>query len=341
MEEKGFTYKTPDGIYFDTSKLMDYGKLARLSIRGLRAGNRIDMGFKLNPTDFALWKFSPKDEKRDMEWESPWGTGFPGWHIECSAMSMKHLGEQFDLHTGGIDHIPIHHTNEIAQSESATGKKPFVKYWLHSEFLISEKGVKMSKSLGNVVDLDTLANLGVEPLAFRYFCISANYGSKLQIGDNALKGAQSSYESLKDSIINLKNNPNNRINLEDNQAEFSEIALQYIKEFKAAIANNINTPMGLAVLHNMLKDSNLSNTEKYLLACDFDSVFGLGIKDMAVSTSSKETIPEEIVNLANQRKFLRDSKQWADSDTIRNKVCEMGYEIKDTPAGYVISKIKS
>lgn len=340
LEEKGFTYTTPDGVYFDTTKLKDYGKLTKLSIRGLIAGSRIDMGHKLNPTDFALWKFSPKNQKRDMEWDSPWGTGFPGWHIECSAMSMKHLGEQFDLHTGGIDHIPIHHTNEIAQSESATGKKPFVKYWLHSEFLISEKGVKMSKSLGNVVDIDTLESLGIEPLAFRYFCISALYGKKLQISDNALKGAQSSYESLKNIIINLKNNYNNRINTEDASSEFSEIALKYIKEFKEAIANNINTPMGLAVLNNMLKDNNISNKEKYLLACDFDSVFGLGIKDMSENTSLKENIPQEIIDLANKRKFLRDSKEWGESDLIRKKIEESGYKIKDTTDNYIINKVE-
>ncbi|HKZ34226.1 MAG TPA: cysteine--tRNA ligase, partial [Candidatus Nanoarchaeia archaeon] len=177
LEEKGFTYKTNDGIYFNTGKLKDYGKLARLKIRGLQAGKRISLGEKKNKTDFALWKFSPLGEKRQQEWDSPWGIGFPGWHIECSAMSMKYLGENFDIHTGGQDHIQIHHTNEIAQSEAATGK-PFVRYWLHGAWLLF-RGRKISKSLGGLYTISELEKLGFEPIDFRYLCLGTHYRKPL------------------------------------------------------------------------------------------------------------------------------------------------------------------
>ena len=196
LEKKGFTYIIEDGVYFDTSKLKDYGKLAKLDIEGLKAGTRVEfVKGKKNITDFALWKFSPKDKKRQMEWDSPCGKGFPGWHIECSAMSMKFLGETFDIHCGGIDHIPVHHTNEIAQSETATGKK-FVNYWMHGEFLNLEKE-KMAKSGENFITLSTLEKRDFDPLAYRFFCLSAHYRSSLNFSFEALESAKNGFEKLK------------------------------------------------------------------------------------------------------------------------------------------------
>ena len=195
LETKSFTYKTTDGIYYDTSKFPNYGKLARLNLEGQKEGARVEANKeKRNPTDFALWKFSPKGEKRQMEWESPWGIGFPGWHIECSAMSMKALGETFDIHTGGVDHIPVHHTNEIAQSEGATGKQ-FVKYWVHNEFLLVDNG-KMSKSLGNAYTLDDISAKGFSPLAFRYYCLGAHYRSKLNFTWEGMQASQTALDDL-------------------------------------------------------------------------------------------------------------------------------------------------
>ena len=203
LEEKGYTYKTGDGIYFDTDKFKDYAKLAKLQKEGLRAGKRIEMRDKKNKTDFALWKFSGEPGKRQQEWQSPWGLGFPGWHIECSAMSMKYLGDSFDIHTGGIDHIPVHHTNEIAQSEAATGKK-FVNFWLHGAFLVF-KGEKISKSKGGLYTIAELEEKGFSPLSFRYFALTAHYRASLNFSLENLEAAQNALENLKQIILELKN----------------------------------------------------------------------------------------------------------------------------------------
>ena len=203
IEKKGFTYRTEDGIYFDTTKLKDYGKLAKLNIEQLEAGARVEVGEKRHKTDFALWKFSPKNQKRAMEWPSPWGIGFPGWHIECSAMSSKYLGEQFDIHTGGADLIPVHHTNEIAQAECAYGKKPWVKYWLHNEFLVNEKG-KMAKSAGDFLTLQSLIDKGYPALAYRYFLLTGHYRQQLQFSWGALDSAKQSLERLKNIVEELR-----------------------------------------------------------------------------------------------------------------------------------------
>lgn len=332
LEEKGFTYVTDDGIYFDTSRLSDYGQLAKLDVKGLFEGKRVAMGKKRNKTDFALWKFSKPDEKRDMEWGSPWGIGFPGWHIECSAMSMKYLGDQFDIHTGGIDHIPVHHTNEIAQSEAATGKKPFVKYWLHSEFLLAKSGEKMSKSLGNIVDLDTLQELGVEPLAFRYFCLGASYRSKLQLGEASLKGAQAGYNALRATIAETRKD----IIIPEDQVELRDLGNQYLHNFTTVIADNLNTPRALAVLWTMLKDNNFPNKEKYYLALKFDKVFGLGLNNP--SQPSETAIPGEISALIIERDKSRQDKDWKQADLLRTRIIDAGYELLDTPAGTVVKK---
>lgn len=321
LEKKGFTYKTNDGIYFDTSKFKEYGKFAKLNIKGLRAGDRIEMGDKKNKTDFALWKFSNKNEKRDMEWDSPWGKGFPGWHIECSAMSMKHLGETFDVHTGGIDHIPIHHTNEIAQSQCATGKK-FVNYWLHSNFLVMKEEGKMGKAFGNSINLDSLKDQNISPIDYRYFCLKSHYGKRLLYDKKIIIGAVNSVNKLKKEIYKLKEKNLKIIPLN----KLGKSSKDYLTQFKKAIFNDLNTAQGIAIMWKLLKDSKVSNDEKYALILDFDNIFGLKIKEWE---KGKKKIPKEIIDLFVKRNELRADKEWAKSDRIRDKLISKGYIITD------------
>ena len=333
LEENGFTYIISDGVYFDTSKFLDYSKFARLNIDGLDAGKRIDMGEKKNKTDFALWKFSPADEKRDMEWDSPWGKGFPGWHIECSAMAMTHLGETFDLHTGGIDHIPVHHTNEIAQSQCATGKK-FVNYWMHSEFLVLSDEEKMSKSLGNVITLDTIREKGFEPLAFRYACLNAQYSKRLLLGEKILETASITYFKLKEKVIELKKQLNDdSIVLVDN---LSSLGQKYLGEFKAALFDDLNTPEALATMWTMLRDSSVSPIEKYALLLDFDKVLGLGIKSMK---REELVIPQDVLDLLEERETARKQSDWGQADKFRDEITAKGYKIIDESTGPRLEKI--
>jgi len=325
LEKEGYTYKTSDGIYFDTSKFSRYGDLARLDIEGLQAGARIEMGEKRNKTDFALWKFSKPEEKRDMEWDSPWGKGFPGWHIECSAMSMKYLGEHFDIHTGGIDHIPIHHTNEIAQSECATGKK-FVNYWVHSDFLVLGDNEKMSKSLGNVINLDTLRERGFDPLAYRFLCLGAQYRKRILFGEEILRNASNSFDRLKRKVLEIKVDGAGSNQIE----QISSEGRKYLERFQKSIFNDLNTPQGIATMWDMLGDQELSARDKYSLLKDFDKIFGLGLKKIQ---SEQLEVGKEIEQLLNEREKLRASKRWKDADKIRDKILERGYKILDTPEG--------
>lgn len=258
-----------------------------------------------------------------MEWDSPWGKGFPGWHIECSAMSMKYLGETFDIHTGGIDHIPIHHTNEIAQSEGATGKK-FVNYWLHSNFLVMSDQEKMSKSLGNVVTLGTLEEKGVDPLAYRLLCLGAHYRKRILFGEEILKNASNSLDKLRRRALELKANANNAQPAEDDPN-----TKKYLERFRKSIFNDLNTPKALAAMWDMLGDKNISDSNKYNLLIDFDKVFGLGIKDLKEETST----PKEILALLDKREDYRNSKQWKEADKVRRQISEMGYIIEDTATG--------
>lgn len=338
LDKKGYAYRINDGIYFDTSRLDDYGKLARLDIKGLKAGARIEIGQKKNKTDFALWKFSLPNEKREMEWDSPWGKGFPGWHIECSAMSMKYLGEQFDIHTGGIDHIPVHHTNEIAQSEGATDKKPFVKYWMHLNFLnFGEE--KMSKSIGNIKNLDQLISDGIEPMAFRYLCLTAKYRQSLNANNDAFRSAQESYRKLKAKIKEILTN--NAIDLEkDNLKLRSKRLRKYLIQYYAALADDLNTPMALAVLWTMIKDVKLSPKEKTYLLLDFDDTLGFNIKTL-VTIQEKQKIPKSILSLIEKRQLYKKLRQWDKSDKIRRSLTKLGYEILDTENGSKIRRKKN
>ena len=322
LEKKGYTYKTSDGIYFDTSKLKDYGKLARIKKEGLEAGKRVDIGEKKNKTDFALWKFSKEPGIRQQEWDSKFGLGFPGWHIECSAMSSKYLGEQFDIHTGGEDHIQIHHTNEIAQSESAFGKKPWVKYWLHGAFL-TFKGEKVSKSKGGLFTISELEEKKFEPLSYRYFCLTVHYHKPLSFSLEALKGAQNSFHNLKNKILEL---------LEEKDKTKTKIAKlkKYGEEFHKEINNDLNMPKALAVLWTMLKDKNVNSKDKYKLILEFDKIFGLNLEKLK---KEEEKTSKDIKKLVEEREKARKKKDLKKADKIRDQLKEKGIILEDTPEG--------
>ncbi len=335
LEKEGYTYEIPgDGIYMDTSLVEDYGKLANLDLEGLKDGVRVENKNKKNKTDFALWKFSPDDKNRQMEWDSPWGVGFPGWHIECSAMSSKYLGEQFDIHCGGVDHIPVHHTNEIAQSECAYGKKPWVKYWLHSEFLVDETG-KMSKSKGEFLTLQLLIDKGYDPIHYRYFCLNSHYRKQLTFTYDALDSAKNTYSKLKDNIENLKRKIESKdieLLIDDNfnKINVSEFK-KMLKKFILAINDDLNTPKALGVLWNVLR-SNIDTLTKVALLYEFDKVLGIKIFE-------SDSIPSEIKNLLEIREKHRMNKDWEKADEIRDKIKEKGYKVIDSDDGSYAKKL--
>jgi len=315
IEEKGFTYRTSDGIYFDTSKLEDYGKLARLNKKGIIPGKRVSLKEKRNPTDFALWKFSEKPGIRQQEWDSPWGIGFPGWHIECSAMSSKYLGEQFDIHTGGEDHIHIHHTNEIAQSEVAFGKKPWVKYWMHCAFL-TFKGEKVSKSKGGLYTISELEKMGFYPLAYRYFVLNAHYRKPLEFSLELLREAQESYFKLKSLIQDEKDD--------------SKINEKYLSEFERYINDDLNTPKAIQVLWKLVRDKDAKG--KIRTIKKMDEVFGLYLV-------KEEEIPKDVLELMKKREELRKKGKYKDADKIREELRRIGYILEDTKDGTKIKRI--
>jgi cysteinyl-tRNA synthetase len=316
LEQKGYTYKTSDGIYFDTSKLKDYGKLAKLKIENLEAGKRIDIKEKKNATDFALWKFSETPGKRQQEWQSPWGVGFPGWHIECSAMSMKYLGEHFDIHTGGEEHVPVHHTNEIAQSEAVTGKK-FVNYWLHLRWL-TFKGEKVSKSSGGLYTIEELEKKGFQPLVYRYFCLTAHYRTNLEFSLENLENAKNALSRLKNIISELKDDGKTNQN--------------YLKEFEEAINNDLDTSKALQVLWKLIRDSKADGKLKTI--AKMDEVLGL---DLLKKEKSK--IPADIMKLVEEREQARKKKDFKRADEIREKIKKQGWQLDDTSDGARARKI--
>ncbi len=328
LEDKGFTYRTSDGIYYDTAKFPDYPKLARLDIEGMKEGARIEFSEeKRSITDFALWKFSPKDEKRQMEWDSPWGTGFPGWHIECSAMSTALLGNHFDIHCGGIDHLPVHHTNELAQSEACTGEK-YVNYWLHGEFL-NMGDEKMAKSTGNFITLQTLIDKGYSPMDYRYFLLMAHYRKKLKFSFEALDSAKSGYRNLLSKINSLKELKQD--NASDKNA-FEEIKNRFLN----AINEDMNMPVAMSVLWEAVRNEKLSAEDRLKLAYDFDRVLGLRL-DEAVPEQT-ESAPEEVVRLADERLEAKRVKDFARADELRNKIRDLGFEVLDSKDSYSLKK---
>jgi cysteinyl-tRNA synthetase len=316
LTEKGYTYTTSDGIYFDTTKNADYGKLVDLQNQELQAGARVDMGEKKNPHDFALWKFTPEGEKRQMEWNAFGRMGFPGWHIECSAMASKYLGEQFDIHCGGIDHKPVHHTNEIAQTESATGIVPWVKVWMHGEFLNDQSG-KMSKSKGDFLTLEVLKEKGFDPLAYRYFLLSAHYRKQLSFSFEALEAAQNGLNNLRRKIAEIP----------DHVAKDQH----HSEAFLAAINDDLNMPEALAVVWNGVKEGTLS-IETII---HFDKVLGLNLHQ---PKEAQEPIPTLVQKLLEERITAREAKDFKRSDELREKIQAEGYELEDTKDGQKVKR---
>ncbi len=312
LERKGYTYRTADGIYFDTSRQPGYGYLARLDRDGLQSGMRVDIGEKKQVTDFALWKLSGAAGVRQMEWDSPWGLGFPGWHIECSAMSAKHLGEYFDIHCGGEDHVPVHHSNEIAQSEARYGTRA-ANFWLHGAFLKNGKD-KMSKS-GIFVRLQTLIERGIDPLAYRYLCLTTHYRSQLNFNDDALDSAAAGLERLRMLVYKL-----GAPQVADDD---------YLARFEVELGNDLNLPRALALAWEMLK-SDLPDGVKKATMLRFDDAFGLRLAQWQPAVIS---LPPALLAVIRERELARNERRWPDADRLRAQARELGYELDDTPQG--------
>ena len=312
LEKKGDTYRGKEGVYFDTSTFSEYGKLGDIDLAGQKAGARVENDEKKNPTDFLLWK---SDDH--LGWQSPWGLGFPGWHIECSAMIQATLGEQIDIHTGGIDLMPTHHNNEIAQSECASGKKPFSRFWLHHEFL-QLNAEKISKSAGNMINLSDLTAKNIHPLAYRYFLLGAHYKTPLNFTWEALEAAQNALFKLYEIYGTLV------------PTEAGKNAAAYRKRFEERINDDLDTAGALAILWELTRDEKVANVEKIALAKEFDTVLGLSL------LSKQEPLPEEIERLKEDREQARLVKNWQRADEVRSKIEAQGYEVKDTANGTVI-----
>ena len=314
IERNGFTYQTSDGIYFDTSKLPQYGILSGQKNEDKQAGARVEMREKKNVTDFALWKFSPSGVQREMEWESPWGKGFPGWHIECSAMSIKYLGMPFDVHMGGIDHIPVHHENELAQAIGCCGVY-HARFWIHNDFLTVDGG-KMSKSLGNLFTIDDLVAKGFDPLAYRYFLLGAHYRARLNFTWDALEAAQNALRRLR-KIVRDWDVP-------------SIGCAEYEQRFLDVIDNDLNTPQALAILWEIVEDTSQPTSARAKSLLKFDSVLGLGLDDYV---GKRLEIPEKVSELMRKRDEARQKKDWGESDRLRDEIKNRGYKIEDTELG--------
>jgi cysteinyl-tRNA synthetase len=367
LMDRGHAYIISDGVYFDISTFPTYGRLSRQSREELEAGARIEVNTeKHNPADFALWKFA--DPTHAMQWDSPWGRGYPGWHIECSAMSMKYLGETFDIHCGGVDHIPIHHENEIAQAEACTGK-PFVRYWLHGEFLLTNSqkmsksagaaGEKMSKSTGEARDmgegieplnkggggfftLQTLVDQGYDPLAYRYFCFTAKYRAQLNYTDEGMRAAATALDGLYDFVTRAAGMANDEgRKTKDQDSSFvirhsSDDAWQqpYIDKFISSINDDLNMPGALAAVHELITEANRREQPAAILPTlyDWDQVLGLDLKERAEQRLS-EQLPPDLQALLDQRQEARQARDFARADALRAQLREAGIEIEDTSQG--------
>lgn len=345
LEKNGHTYMAGGNLYFDVSTFPEYGKLARINMDDLKAGARIDIDEnKKNPFDFVLWFTKSKFENQALVWDSPWGKGYPGWHIECSAMSMKYLGENFDIHTGGIDHIPIHHTNEIAQSEGATGKK-WVNYWLHNEFLVlSKEEGKMSKSSGSFLRLSSLLEKGYEALDYRFFLLGAHYRSQLAFSWQAMDSAKQSRRALLGRIAKILETiteEKREALLQKDLSQLGEKARAHHKAFISAIEDDLSSPRCLSELQMLVKNPDISNEEKLLLIQDFDTVLALDLlasaKELTEKKEDENTISSELLAELEKRIKERDEakkeKDYARADAIRNELLANGIMLIDSPEG--------
>jgi len=325
LEEKGYTYRTADGIYFDTSKFKDYTKLSHQNLEALQEGARVERNpEKRNPTDFALWKFSPRESKRQMEWDSPWGVGFPGWHLECSAMSMKFLGDQLDIHCGGTDHINVHHTNEIAQSEAATGKR-FFNFWMHGAFLIIAGGKKMAKSAENFLTLENafLKN-EINPLTYRFAAFLTHYRKPMEFSDDGIEAARNGLLHLQNQVRQV---------VAAGTGSDDAISAEYKNKFLEAVNDDLNMPRAMALIQEMLK-SGISEDEKLATILDFDRVLGLNLDQL----DQEQALPEAVQKLVDARLKAREGKDFATSDRLRAEIEAMGYLVQDTKDGMKVIK---
>ncbi|HZI83112.1 MAG TPA: cysteine--tRNA ligase [Casimicrobiaceae bacterium] len=328
IEKKGYAYRTSDGIYFDTSRQPDYGYLARLDKAGLEAGRRVEVGEKKHPTDFALWKFSPPGERRQMEWDSPWGRGFPGWHIECSAMAQKYLGDYFDIHCGGEDHIPVHHTNEIAQTEARLegradvppSHRRLANFWMHGYFLL-EGEAKMAKSAGGFLRLKTLTDRGYDPLAYRYLCLTAHYRSQLNFTWEALDAAATALDRMRRSFHALPRG--------------GEPDEGYLERFTAEVNADLNVPKALALAWELLRGDLVDLEVVKATLSAFDRVFGLRLATWA---PREDVIPETVQALAAARSAARAARDWPEADRLRAQLHAAGWEIEDRADGYALKR---
>ncbi len=329
LEEKGFTYKIPgNGIYFDTSKLSDYGKLANLDIEGLREGARVETDGKHSPTDFAVWKFSPKDEKRDMEWRSPWGVGFPGWHLECSVMARELLGDQIDIHTGGIDHIPVHHTNEIAQTEAVTGKQ-FSKYWLHNNH-IKVDGQKMSKSLGNIYTLNDIIERGYSLESFKLLVLSSSYHTEGNFTWEIMEAAYNrwcNFKAVADLIWQLP----------DNSSGSSEKLDSYKQAIVDKLSDDLDSPNAVATLDESLdfikQGNDITSTQLKEYLNFADELLNLDLSDST-------PLEEKFQKIFDDRSRAREQKNWELSDKLRDELLAAGIRLEDLASGQRWHRVK-
>jgi len=325
LEEKGYTYKTGDGVYFDTSKFADYTKLSHQDIESLQEGARVEKNpEKRNPTDFALWKFSPRDVRRQMEWNSPWGVGFPGWHIECSAMSMKFLDDQLDIHCGGTDHIDVHHTNEIAQSEAATGKK-FFNFWMHGAFLIIAGGKKMAKSEENFLTLENaFLKAGINPLVYRFATFQTHYRKPMEYSSESVEAARNGLQHLQNQARQVT---------QAAAGQTAAVNAAFQSKFLSEINDDLSMPRALAVVQEMLK-STMADAEKLATLLSFDRVLGLDLDQV----DQTEALPAAVQKLVEDRQAARAAKDWAASDRLRDAIQDLGYTVQDTKEGMKVIK---
>ena len=326
LEEKGYTYQTGDGIYFDTSKFKNYTKLSHQNLEALQEGARVEKNpEKRNATDFALWKFSPTDIKRQMEWDSPWGVGFPGWHLECSAMSMKFLNDQLDIHCGGTDHIDVHHTNEIAQSEAATGKA-FFNFWMHGAFLIISGGKKMAKSEENFLTLENaLLKQGFSPLAYRFAAFLTHYRKPMEYSDEGIAAARNGLLHLQNQVRQIATAAVDESDVTANT--------EFKNKFLQAVNDDLNMPRAMAVVQEMLK-STIPDSEKYATVLDYDRVLGLNLDQL----DKAQPLPQEVQELLEARKKAREAKDFATSDRLRDEIEALGYMVQDAKEGMKVIK---
>jgi cysteinyl-tRNA synthetase len=318
IEKNGFAYRTSDGVYFDTSRQPDYGYLARLDRAGLEAGKRVELGEKRSLTDFALWKFSAPGEQRQMEWDSPWGVGFPGWHIECSAMAQKYLGDYFDIHCGGEDHISVHHTNEIAQTEARVGTR-LANFWMHGYFLLLNNA-KMAKSAGEFLRMKSLTDRGYDPMTYRFLCLTAHYRTQMSFSWEAMDAAQTGLERLRRQVFEL--------------GPAGAADSGFVELFRENVNDDLQFPKAMALAWEVLK-SPLPNPARKATVLAFDQCLGLRLAEWSPTV---ETIPPEVEALAQQRLAARQTRDWAESDRLRDAIAALGFGVEDGAGTYKVVK---